>query len=1307
MQSSNAEPTNPLGLNLDFIFGRGYLWAERERLSDWITLELLRMEIPDLAFPFDARGGLTRFRNTRCLVREIEIGISEVGLGDLLRQAAAELDQFQDLQVRFLADAVHISVRLEAMGVDSWVSFRAALVPPEPARADQIHLSLYDYRAFGPLPFPARLVAFELMTGLLNTQLLRPPGRGQSFTVGVAGDILSFRPLKLILLHIFAAAGWKLPNLSDIVLDGARIRPGALTIRASSRDATWRQASARDAAHTQDFQLARTREGARALGAYEAKDLFIHADQALFDGQVRQALDTLSGYRDVYGLHSELVSRTLDCLLADPTAANLAEASALCRELEAQNPDDLRALLARPTLTLVSNPGNVTQLIADLTRLSGALSARGDTPDWILSELSLAAHLTRAGKLTEACAHLGEVLKISPRERVALEKLRDLYTRLDEPVGLEDVLKRLTGVYTDRAALKDTYLRLANLLMARNSAAAQADTTQLNPPQIDTLRANPQREELREARLYLEKVLRLDPSALDALNTLGESYVMSDEPLRALKAFGSAARAAENDGHPQRAARLLLRVARLWAAELHNDEQALMSCRRALNLLQNQQNPAAYTVPGGVSGASDAEIDLLELAAQACTRTGLLAEASDYWLMAIPLLEAGLERAEQVEKTAPPPVYTTPGTVQTPTTRARARLVDAHRQLAEIYRQRGRDAAAEPHHERIRALDPHAFAALFAPPPAAALDVQNTAPPAVRHADEPIDPQEFYDLPADPSDSTQPDTAPRALDGSGSPESPESPEGPESTETPDSTEPNLDDFRRRYRELFLAKKAEITRNGEVLDEKKRENATNSPKSGGFSRDDEKTAQYQAIPEHFQILDATRRGASADNSDSSDNAEARLREAVARARSEDDPSALIQALDALIAAHDDPASPIELSAVELARLSLEAGELNYYDIEDIAAARVHLERARDLDPQGLGAQPTLLTTLEAIYEETGALDERIRVLQQRLHSADSPEMRITYRLLIAQLIWDAADEMSWMDLDASQAEPVDVAARAQQARRWLDEVLELDAQNEAAHRLLAQICERLEDYEQAARHLKSAIQVAGGGLDAIEMERELADLLLEQLDRPDQARLHFERVLQAAPGDSIALERIKDCQARVGDWPGYIQSLGRELGLLIGQPAGIGLGEMIALEPAQVSQPLRIAASQIIADAARVTHENLDAAQDAWALWGQAFALWPEHVDALEQRLALDRMLDKSRALAQDLESYAELLLDSHQRFDALTEAARLYAGPLGHADLARPLLAEAVALVQDEDNPPDGLDQARRALSALQADGDL
>lgn len=1217
MQSSNSEPTNPLGLNLDFMFGRGYLWANRERISDWITLEKLRMEIPDLAFPFDARGGLDRFRNTRCLVREIELGISEVGLGDLLRQAAAQLERFQDLQVRFLADAVHISVRVQAMGADAYVSFRAALIPPEPARVDEIHLSLYDYRAYGPLPFPARLVAFELMTGLLNTELLRPPGRGQSFTVGVAGDILSFRPLKLILLHIFAHAGWKLPNLSDVLLDGARIRPGLLTIRAGTRDADWRMAHAHSAGDPRDeFQLTQTREGARALGAYEAKDLFVHADQALFDGQMRQAMETLSGYRDVYGLHSELVSRTLDCLLAAPSPAHLAEAEAICRQLEAEHRADLRAQLARPTLAMLApaRGDQRAQVIAAFERLAKTLQARGDTPDWILAQLSLAEHLS-AHRPEDACARLREILRVSPRNRIALEKLRALYTRLDDATGLEEVLKRLTGVYTERDALKNTYLELANLLMARD-AARRADAHES---------ATSAGDELRESRIYLEKVLRLDPAELGALHTLAESYVRGAQPLRALKTFGSAARAAEASGDSRTAARLLYRVARLWSEELHDLEQALMSCRRALALRQE-------------------DADVLELAAQLCTQREQLAEATDYWLLAIPLLEQEVERVEHLAPGSSEQVAE-----DAPTHRsAKARLVDAHRQIAQLYQQRGRDAAAQTHVQRAQEIDPHAgiFDLPAAPEPTPVAEPtpiisfsQDDTPSAARQN-------------AVTRKMVAPTPEQIAADKSKS----------EAPAPPPAQVPSLDDFRARYRELFLAKKAERS----------------APKPAqGPERAPEQPAEA---------------------SDSA--AEALLREHIAQARAQDSPALLADALSELIAAHLDADDAVDLEQAELMRLSMELGELYYYDLEDVQAARIHLERVRDEDPDGLGSQPTLLTTLEAIYEESGALSERIRILNARLKNADSAEMRITYRLIIAQLIWDEKPDA----LDDPGDAQADAHARAEQARPWLQEVLKADPQNEAAHRLLGQIAYALQDYERAVRHYKAVLKVAGGGLDAIEMERDLGRVLLDKLGQADAAKQHFENVLTAAPGDSMALDGIKQCQAATQDWGGYVESLGRELGLLIGQPQGLSAQEMAQLEAEQIRAALRVPASQIVADAAHIVEHDLGDLQGAWALWGKAFALWPEHVDALERRVALDRTLDKSEALAQDLESYAELLLDPHARFETLNEAATLYANTLGRPDLARPVFAEAIALVQDEAQPPAGLDPARRALRALQSD---
>ena len=313
------EPKNPLGLHLDFLFGRGYLWAKEERLNDWMTLDHLKMEIPDLSFPFDVRGGLQRFRHTRCLIHEIGMSVSEVGLGDMLRQGAREIDGFDDLQVNFTDGAAHVTTRVRALGANTFLSFRVGIIPPEPSRADEVHISLYDYRAYGPLPYPARILGFEFLSRLLQTSKLKPPGRGSAFKVGIAGDLLSLRPLKLILLSVFARAGWKLPDLSMISLEDCRIRPGHLTIRA-------RVPSRSEMAPTEQ-KFGASVEGARSLAAYEAKDLFLDADSALFDSDVELAFHRYSELRQTYGNHPELVDRMLDCLLASPRRRRSAASS--------------------------------------------------------------------------------------------------------------------------------------------------------------------------------------------------------------------------------------------------------------------------------------------------------------------------------------------------------------------------------------------------------------------------------------------------------------------------------------------------------------------------------------------------------------------------------------------------------------------------------------------------------------------------------------------------------------------------------------------------------------------------------------------------------------------------------------------------------------------------------------------------------------------------------------------------------------------------------------------------------------------
>jgi len=404
----------------------------------------------------------------------------------------------------------------------------------------------------------------------------------------------------------------------------------------------------------------------------------------------------------------------------------------------------------------------------------------------------------------------------------------------------------------------------------------------------------------------------------------------------------------------------------------------------------------------------------------------------------------------------------------------------------------------------------------------------------------------------------------------------------------------------------------------------------------------------------------------------------LLEAAASAMQTDDNDRKVLALTAVVeAAHR---GQLNLDASARVGYARQLGELLYYDLEDSDTALPHLEFVREHDPQGAGASPGVLNALESIYEDQGRVDGRIKILEERLARAESREMDTVYRLLLAQLVWD---------------EKQDRAA----AVKWLDNVLAGDARHEAAHRLLADIAMDVEDWDAAAEHLRTVLAVSTGGLDTVEVERELAELLMTKLDRPRQAIAHFRKVLEAAPGDSGALESVKQGQAALGDWDGYAQSLCLELGMLLSRPnlTLVGLEE---LDLQKVPASLRMPAGQILSDLATVAQDELHQPEMAWRLWGEITHLLPEHAEAFERRIDLGRLLKQDLDLARDLEAYADLLLDPLDRFENLVESAALFAVS-GDRENARIIYTQALAIVDGLEHLPPEIDEARRAMQAL------
>ncbi len=628
---------HPPGLNLDFLFGRGYLSAHNLRVGEWATVETLRMEIPDLTFPFDARGGVGRFRNTRCQLRQLRLVLSESGLDNLLSRAVAQLQGFEEVRVRFAEGVAHVVTRVRTLGSDTFLTFRVAAIPPEPARGDAIHLFVHDVRPYGPLPYPARLLVSELISRLMATPTLQPEGTGPAFDVVLEGDLLELRPVKLCLVQMFPRYGWKLPSTASLRFESVTIQPGALTIAARGEDRPWE----RDDGNIDALaDTASTRAGAQALAAYEARDLLRDADQALFEGSSTAAAEHLRALRQRYGLHPAIAEGLLDILLASPGPGYAAEAQTIVDELLRAEPDNLRALLAAPTLCLLR--GDQLGAVRAYARLADALRAREEGSD-LLAALLAGAMVQRRQDPQGAIKTLREVTRLAPRNRIALELLRDLYAQTDDVEARVDVLRQLASLYVERDALLEVYQQLGELLMER-------------------------RHDLTEARIFLEKILRLDPAHLPALFVLGESYVLDGQPLRAIRAFGSAARAAEERGDLQQAAELHLKNADLWR-RLEDFKSALLECHRALALAPQHRRA-------------------LELAVELARDHGSVEEVLLLLDTLIPLVEAAAEA----------PLDASP---QAAEAAADARRV--HVFAAGVYEQRGRADTAAAHHRKALA----------------------------------------------------------------------------------------------------------------------------------------------------------------------------------------------------------------------------------------------------------------------------------------------------------------------------------------------------------------------------------------------------------------------------------------------------------------------------------------------------------------------------------------------------------------------------------------------------------------------------
>jgi tetratricopeptide (TPR) repeat protein len=530
-------------MDLQFMKGRGFLSATDVGIDDRLTVELLRMEIPDLSFPFDAGGGVGRFRDDRCLVREASLRVDETSIEGFLSQATQSLDGFDHPSCTVEDGVAHLSVEVAGHREGVPISFKAALVTPEGSRGDGVFLTLFDYRAYGPLTASIRRLARTWITQLLEATDVDLPSPGSPYPLEIAGDILTLRPLKWLLLSLFPARGWKVPGTEGIEVSSVAMADGA--VRLAFEDA---------GAETSGDS---SRWSRRALAAHEAKDTFARVDEAVFSGDVQRGLEILEAMEGDYGSHRSWIARRIDLLMEDPTAPALAEARSLTETLQRQSDRGVLAGVMRANLAWISEgPEAAAEAFQHLLEgLEGADDV--DPVDHALVSQAL-GDLLADERPEAAVTHLESALERAPSRVGLLRRLASLYRRLDRHGDLEVALRRLAGRVEAPDLRHEVLVELGQLLVGRS-------------------------DEEGEGRRWLQKALKLRPNDRAALQALGESYARSGDPLRAAKTLGQAARSAHDEADDT-AADLHRRVARLWLEDLDDADQAHMHAQRAMEI---------------------------------------------------------------------------------------------------------------------------------------------------------------------------------------------------------------------------------------------------------------------------------------------------------------------------------------------------------------------------------------------------------------------------------------------------------------------------------------------------------------------------------------------------------------------------------------------------------------------------------------------------------------------------------------------------------------------------------------------------
>jgi len=154
--------SSPLDFALQFVDGRGLLGLRAPQRLEWVELERLELEIPNLRFPFDVSGGPARFQTRRCSVSAAELVVDEATVQTWMA-GRPQLGRYglSQPRVRLHDGRVLVAARARVADREATITVRLQL-GRAPGDRQRLRVYVSSVRVYGFLPAPAPLLGMGL-----------------------------------------------------------------------------------------------------------------------------------------------------------------------------------------------------------------------------------------------------------------------------------------------------------------------------------------------------------------------------------------------------------------------------------------------------------------------------------------------------------------------------------------------------------------------------------------------------------------------------------------------------------------------------------------------------------------------------------------------------------------------------------------------------------------------------------------------------------------------------------------------------------------------------------------------------------------------------------------------------------------------------------------------------------------------------------------------------------------------------------------------------------------------------------------